>query len=174
MVYSKTATYLLPLINKYININRDYLVNVYLGDELHNRFNDLKHLYIRFKFIPDDEGIQYEDYLINSPYIEGHYDVDKDTYMVVFKIPKVEQNLVDKYLEGKYSELPNDYKNDIISYYNLKQTDRVFQVLHKDHRLRKVLERQLNVSISPINELSSPPVIDNELFKDSVAYMQPT
>lgn len=171
-VFTKTATYLLPMVNKYINIKQSYVLNVYLGDELHNRYNDLRHLYIHFKFDPTEEGIKYEDYLINNPYIVGHYDVDNDTFMVIFKIPQEEHELIELYLNGKYSAFSDEYKLDIVSFYNLKNSSKVFQVIYKDYRLRERLENELGVSIPMDCELSDLPVIEKELFKHSNSYIR--
>lgn len=168
MLYTKTATYLLPMVSRYINVDLGSLINVYLGDELHNRFNDYKHLYLHFKFNNSADALKYEDYLINNPYSEGHYDVDNDTYMIVFKIPAVESDLVSTFLEGKYSHFPLEYKNDIISFFKLKNSDKLFQVLFRDRKLKRKLEYELGVTISEESELSSPPLLEMELFKDSI------
>lgn len=157
----KSKTYVLPYINKYINIKFiDRLVNTYLF------FNNDYAFCLRYKFSGKKEFTEYEKQLEKSKYYKETVDINKEEVLYVFDIPDELFTVVDLYTSGKYSYLPE--KELIIEFlitnFNLTLDNKIIKILNRDKGLREEIEEKLNVRISEDMDLSSPPNLELENF----------
>jgi hypothetical protein len=72
------------------------------------------------------------------------------------------------YLEGRYSELPDTYKQRICSFFNLYKDHELTMVLEKSDKLRKQMEHELQVKIPKHMELWSKVNPKEEVFNEEM------
>jgi hypothetical protein len=163
---NKSRTYIVPLLNEYIEIHKSLLIDTYLYDINKPEFNlnKINGIYILFKWSDNNVHKLYEQKLLNSKFLKIHYDIDVDSYMVYLEFPKEIQLEVDKILEGKYSELTIESKQVILKYWNLGNASDLYGVLLKTEKRRKKLEEELNVKIKSDAELASIIDVSQEIF----------
>lgn len=115
----------------------------------------------------------YEHRLIKNDLFIKSIDVGNKV-LYIFKFP--EEYIQEYYslIEGKYSEFGNDAKELILKFwtdvYNgnsgaIPFLIKVKQVLHKDTKLRQILEKDLNVKLDENQELGDIVNKDDETFK---------
>jgi hypothetical protein len=163
---NKSRTYIVPLLNEYIEIHKSLLIDTYLYDinKSELNLNRINGIYILFKWSDNNVHKLYEQKLLNSELLKIHYDIDVDSYMVYLEFPKEIQSEVDKILEGKYSELTIESKQVILKYWNLGIVSDLYGVLLKTEKRRKKLEEELNVKIKSDAELASIIDVSQEIF----------
>ena len=160
---TKTKSYLVPCLTPDILIRKGNLLNAYLSDEnKESNYTSEAHLYLLYKY--DAKFSEYEAYLESHDLFIEKYDVGNEV-MFIFKIPEEHMSDYYKFLEGKYSELSNNLKTKIHTFWKLNKTNKVSMVLRKAPALRKSLENSLEVQIPENAELSSIPNIDSETYK---------
>ena len=172
LMRNKTFTYILPMLQDYVKIKKENLINTYIGSQ--DRPDDNNHIFLLFKFSGEKEFLEYENYLTTTKLYVDSYDPDKYHVMYVFKVPKKHQNVYDLFKEGKYSEFPQAYKVSLFEFHNIKTpTHRVAQVLFKHPDLREEWEEKLNIPIPEDSEVSSVPDMDSEIYSDKYKYVDP-
>ena len=80
--------------------------------------------------------------------------------MFVLDIPKQHIKDIDKFINGKYSELSKLYKIDILDFHNLEVNGEVGQILFKSPRRKKILEKKIGAILNHDSELLS--IIDKD------------
>jgi hypothetical protein len=167
---NKSFTYILPMVSLYFDVIRENLLNTFL------RFEDkpelTNHIFLLFKFSGRLPFIEYEDYLKNQELFEASFDPDEYNVLYAFKIPDSHKNIYKKFIKGKYSEFPQDYKVHIFKFHGINDpSHRVAQVLFKHPDLREEWEDKLGMSISEDAEVSSPPDLDLETYQEKHKYV---
>lgn len=176
---NKTRKYLLPCLKEYgesftNKINNVFKVAVGIGDIITDNcgFTHEKHLFILL-----DSNISpgffndFIDWIRDEPMYEDDYvygNIQKSSYhMVVLRIPEKYYESMDKFKEGKYSEM---YDQDTIQAFFDKYPE-VQKVFIRDHNYRieftKKLNRRFNTTIKPEEwegELDLPPTDKTEKF----------
>ena len=159
---NKSKTYLLPLISELINLDLKffkYLKNTYIFDS-DNEYNDCIFIYHDFNF-KNPEFTAYEHKLIKNEYFIDLIDVD-DKVIYIFKFPEEYMHEYNCYINGKYSEFGIDAKELILEFWTKVYNNnpnaipfliKVKQILFKDEKLRKIIEKDLGVKLDSNSEL---------------------
>lgn len=161
VVITKSKTYILPYIDKHIPIK-------FVGKLLTTYcfYNNEYAFCLRYEYSAKKEFAQYEKELENNKYYKCTIDVNKKEVLYVFDIPEDLFDIVDLFMDGKYSYLPN--KDIIIGFlmknFGLTLENKIIKILNRDESLKQELEDQLNVRIPDGIDLSSPPDKDKENF----------
>ena len=172
LMRNKSFTYILPMMSLYFYVKRENLINTFLYSEDKPKLKD--HLFFLYKFSGHQAFLQYEDYLENEELFELGYDPDKYHVLFAFRIPDSHKDIYKKFLKGRYSEFPQEYKAHIFKYHGITDSShRVAQVLFKHPDLREEWEDKLGVVISDEAEVSSPPDIKMETYIEEYKYVKP-
>jgi len=172
LMRNKSFTYILPMMSKYFDVIRENLLNTFLYSGDHPEYKE--HIFFLYKFSGDKKYIEYENYLENQDILEMYYDPDKYHTLFCFKIPEEYKDMYKKFLKGRYSEFPQDYKVLIFKFHGITDpVHRVAQVLFKHPDLREEWEDKLGVDIHEDAEVSSPPDILLETYQEKHKYVDP-
>lgn len=163
---NKSRTYIVPLIDKFIQIHKSLLVDSYLFDtnkpELNN--DQIEGIFILFRWSDNDVHRLYEQKLIDSIYTKQHYDVDTEHYMVYLKFPAdiiLDINLL---IEGKYSKISTQSKSNIVNYWSVGSTSDLYGTLFKTAARKEKLEKALDITLDDDAELASLFNLHEEVF----------
>lgn len=157
-----TTSYILPCLGKDENyfLGKTNLINAYIDKKI-------EHIYLLYRYSQDSH---YYEYL--EPNITGHsmyvgnvtskenlagFDVFK------FKISKEYLSDVRIFMEGKYSRIGEDLKQQIIRFYKLDKKSHIFKVLYRDKELQNKLEKLYACSFDGI-DLEDKPKKENEIW----------
>lgn len=169
VISNKSSTYFLPILNALVNFKFLHLLrNSYVANnEEEGAFSVL------YKWSGKPDFTSYEEELMGHTLFVGHEDYG-DHVLYKFKLPENAQKLMKLFVQGKYSEYPNEVKVQIRDFVQLRgfsNYDRIYRIMQKDDELRKQMESELRTPISPNAELSSPPDMDAENFSNSLEYI---
>lgn len=162
MSVNKSKTYVLPYMTDYIDLKFvQSIINTYLF------YNGEYKFCILYKFSGKKEFTDYEDSLLSNPLFDTTVDVSTDQVLYVFDIPDDMYDIIETFIEGKYSRLPNKnkIKNFLIDHFNLSHNNIIFHVLDRSEVLREKIEGELNIEIDEELDLSDPPNVEAEEFK---------
>jgi hypothetical protein len=185
VVLNKSQTYLLPLLSELVPFRMDmldFIDNTYISDDL-SKYENCLFVLQDFTF-KSPEFTAYENTLIQSDCYVDLIDVGNKV-LYVFRIPEEYLHEYNCFKSGRYSAFGTDAKEMILAFwtrfYN-KQVEgipfvlKVKQILFKDEKLRKQLEKELSsegapgvpghqVTIDEDAELSDPPCLESETFE---------
>lgn len=171
-MYTKSYTYVLPMLSPYININRDKLINTFIGDEEFPEYDS--HIFLLYKFSGSKKFLKYESYLEESDLFVKSYDPDKEHVMYVFKVPSFYKNEYSLYCRGKYSEFSYDFKVAIFEFHSIFDHDhKVAKVLFKHPDLREELEDRIDAVLPEGAEVSSLPDLNVEVYQKHMKVINP-
>jgi hypothetical protein len=141
-IKTKSYTYVLPFISDEALDIKKNLVNVFLSDDDRPELDD--HIFLLYKFSADDAFLRFEEEVTWSVYYETQYDCDKYHVMVVFKRPECYRKHMQLILNGKYSELDNNYKKHLIKFHELPEFSQIVGVLYRKEFAYKNMEKVIN------------------------------
>lgn len=162
MVSNKSKTYILPFINELLPIKfLNNLINTYIFYDGDYKFC------MKYKFSGKLEFMNYEKEIENNPLYHSTVDINKSEVVYILNIPIELIDTVDLFIQGKYSYINNKeiINKFYIEKYHLPVNNKIWEILYRAESLRRKLEEELNVTICPEMDLSSPPDINNETFK---------
>ena len=172
--YNKSKTYLLPLLSELVQFEPMYfsnLENTYIYDDL-DKYKNCIYLLHKTNFT-NPQFTSYENKLLNNEYFADLIDVSQDTSLYIFNFPEEYLHEYNMFIEGKYSRFGEDAKNLILSFWgeiyqnNINAVNfllKVKQILFKDDKLRRQLEQEIGISISPEAELTDKVDKKDETF----------
>lgn len=170
---NKSKTYLLPLLSEFININTkfiSYLENTYLEDN-ENKYKDCIYILHDFNF-KDKDFTAYEHELINNELYVDSYDIGSKV-LYIFKFPEDYLPEYEFFKESKYSKFGEDAKILILEFWQQVYKNnpnavifltKVKNILFKENKLKRELEKKLNIKINDDAELGEFIDINNETF----------
>jgi len=91
-------------------------------------------------------------------------DPTKSTVLYLFKVPRRYQKDFDKFLEGKYSEMTENYKYKIMNFHGVDDESSIGQILFKDPYRKEELENLLDMELPKDAELYSIPNMEQEIY----------
>jgi len=167
---NKSRTYFIPLINDYVEIHKSLLVDSYLFDINKPEFNIpiVEGVFIMFKWSDNDVHRQYEQRLLDCPYLREHYDVDTEHYMVYLKFPLDFLIDVDIILKGKYSKISEQSKRSILRYWQTGMNSDIYGTLYKTPVRKKKLEDMIGITLDEEAELASVINLHEETFNRTI------
>lgn len=146
MLPNKTRKYLLPCLKYYGDVFLGKLNSVFkvaCGLGINNHQSDDMFILID-SAVANSYFLKFMDWIREQPYYKDDYvygDIQKSSYhMVVLKIPEVFKSSVQKFLQGKYSEM---YSYETIEKFFSKNPE-VKQVLLKDNNYKSKFIAEVN------------------------------
>ena len=95
-------------------------------------------------------------------------DPTKSTVLYLFEVPKYYQEDFNKFLEGRYSEMTEDYKLKILDFHGVDFDSSIGHILFKDEARKQELEELLDIDLPEDAELYSIPNMDQEIYDPDV------
>ena len=160
---NKSKTYLLPYINDYIDLKFiSQLQDTFLFYE-----NDYK-ICLLYRFNGSKAFLRYEEVLMGNELFYKIIDIHPDKVLYVFDVPEELFKVIELFLDGKYSYLPDKdkIKRFLSINFNIPENHRIFHILDRSDILREQMELRLNTKIPEGLDLSDPPKVDREEFKE--------
>jgi len=160
IILNKSKTYLLYYFSETIGVKFfNLLLNTYLYHE------GEKKICFLYKYAGSKKFSEFERSLEKNEHYVKTIDVSSDKVLFILKIPEDLEDVIDLFLKGKYSELPE--KEELIfflkSNFGLKDESKIIKIIKKDPILKRQIEEQLGQSIGDL-DLSSVPEFDKENF----------
>lgn len=162
LLKTRTYTYLLPGLAYNVSINKELLVDVFLGDIENLKAPSERLIYCLFKF--DENQTEYEESLMNHSLFVEHYDVDEEHFMCIFKYPEEFYDDYDKFINSQMGSFSLKFRGIIVKYHSLVKSSNVYCVLHKTPLYRKQLEYKIGVELPEDADLAEALNIKNEMY----------
>ena len=173
---NKSSTYFLPIFNKIVPIKYFHLLeNSYFWYDSFNeetfcllyRFSGK----IKGEFRSREGFVVYEQELRKNENYIG--EMDYGEYVIYkFNIPEELIQLKYTLLNGKYSHIPEEFKQIILSFitqhYGVHDATVLRMILYRDPEYREQLSNSLNFNIKENAELTSIIDIEKELFSNHI------
>lgn len=165
--FNRSMTYIAPLILKGFDINKQAMVNSYLFNlnnlELNDPSKEIEGLFIRVSYeLETKNTFKFDRRCMDIT------DVDDKTFMVFIKTTEFFHKDIQLLFDGKYSEISEVAKNEIIRFWKFSSTSAYCRILHKDPVYKEVLEDKLNCRIDDDAELGDIMNIEKETFKEKL------
>jgi len=158
---NKSSTFILPMLGgerKLFFWNKLFM-NAFVGIE------DKKDcIVLLYKFSMDSLFLKFEKALQKFRSFSEKIDVDPYHVLFIFNVPKEHKKNYKKLKEGKYSELTDSYKFNILEFHNLDMSDQVAHVLWKSEKRREAMETKLAAEIDIDSELLTPIDFNKEIY----------
>ena len=160
--YNICTDFLLPILSLK-DIITDSYENCYYYDINYPYIED-KIILVYNMDIHDSEYLKTYDKLINSPYFYNKYNYydngNKEKY--VFTVPPIRKRDYKLILDGRYSQISEVYKQQILSYWKLTSNSRIGGILYKRHYQDEDNKFILNEK----EELLAPPSSSNCIIQE--------
>jgi len=133
---NETTRFLVPILytdNKTIN-DKVILIDEFKGASFGKKDNDTYNnkLILTYTPLSTEEYTNTDKVLVTSKYFENSFDSKDGNINYVFDIYEKNKELVDNLFEGKYSELKDTHKKDILKFWRLEAgMDPLYGILYK-------------------------------------------
>lgn len=157
--YNKSKTYLLPLLSEIVGFDKKffrYLQNVYMFEDT-DEYKDCLCILHDYSF-KNPEFTSYEHKFIDNELFRKLIDIDNQV-LYIFKFPEEYMHEYNCLKEGRYSSFGADAKELILEFFTdiykgnpgaVPFLIKVKQILFKDEKLKKEIEKQLSGRKSPV------------------------
>lgn len=116
-----------------------------------------------YKYSGDTTFSKFERSIEQSKHYVSTIDVDSYHSLYVFNVPSIALDTYNKFKTGRYSKIEEVWKNKILSFHGFTKKGKTGQILYKSKKLRKKLEKLLDVNLYDC-ELHSVPNMNKEKF----------
>jgi hypothetical protein len=97
-----------------------------------------------------------------------HFDnIDDENNLLYFNVPVKYLEDFKMFKDSKYSKLSNDYKKDIVTFWDSRNIPNIIDVLYRKETAYLRLEKQYDIEIPRDIEASSALISENETFKQN-------
>ena len=159
---TKSSTFILPMLGgeRRLFFWNKLFMNAFVGIE------DKKNcIVLLYKFSMDPLFLKFEKALKTFKSFSEKIDIDPYHVIFIFNIPKEHIKNYNKLKEGKYSEMDEEYKFDILEFHNFDfKSGQVAQVLWKSDKRRIAMEEILDAKINSNSELLTAIDFDSEIY----------
>jgi len=158
---TRSSTFILPMLGgeRRLFFWNKLFMNAFVGIE------DKKDcIVLLYKFSIDPLFLKFEKALQKFKSFSEKIDVDPHHVLFIFNIPDEHIKNYNKLKKGKYSELSENYKFQILEFHDLDVKDQVAQVLWKSDKRRKAMEKKLDAEIDSNSELLTAIDFDTEIY----------
>lgn len=171
---NKTFPYLFPLVvnkkDKITDFKNDELfphsnfINTFRYCEKYPEYNS--HIFLIYKFSPKPQFELFLNKLKNNSNFMFQDDLDKYTIMLVYKVPKEFEHILNLFDLGKYSKFDNKAKLRILDFFSAKEDDKFNPagVIYQKSWRKKDIEESIGMQLPPNAELSSIPDLNKETY----------
>lgn len=163
---TKSTNFIMPFLGG----TRDYyrfkneFINCYIGTEQSGDYGN--YIYLLYRFSGSLEFVQFEERLQNHPYFEESYEVDNYQTMYVFNIPQDYMEDIQLILDGKYSKIQPETKENILRFNQSRTNSILEKILFRDPSWKAELENKLKASLPDDAELYSIFNVEEEIFRE--------
>lgn len=156
---NKTCIFILPLLG----LNHLYFD---YGYHLYNGFisEDYKFIYIKYKFTKTDHYLELEELLQKHPMYIEFFDLDREFVVFKFRLDDKYFSTIDSIIKGKYSNIKEEFKMQILSFHGLTKNSELGGILFKDQNYKKALEMRLGIKIPDSIDLMSKSTKEEEIW----------
>lgn len=133
-------------------------VNAFIGTDKYAQC-----IALLYKFSGTKKFSEFESLFMASPYYVETVEVDHYHTLYVMTVPAHAKEAYDKYVAGKYSEIPLPWKERILDFHGYTKKGTTGQVLFKSKKLKRQIEKALDVDLQDM-ELRSIPDLRIEKF----------
>jgi len=158
---TKSSTFILPMLGgeRRLFFWNKLFMNAFVGIE------DKKDcIVLLYKFSIDPLFLKFEKAIQKFRSFSEKIDVDPYHVIFIFTVPDEHIKNYNKLKKGKYSELDEEYKFQILEFHSLDVKDQIAQVLWKSEKRRKAMEKTLDAEIDDNSELLTPIDFDTEIY----------
>lgn len=160
---SKTTKFLLPLLG--LDPNKIFLNSLFINSFIYFEEGEFSNkIYLWYKFSGEKEFLEFEQSLINLPNFLCVKDVDSTSVYYCLAFEKHLEETLNLIIEGKYSEIHEDYKQTILQFTDVTEKKLISDILYKHEDRRKALEQLLEVEIPANAELCDKFIKSQESF----------
>lgn len=163
---SKSTHWLLPFVGKTKHqLGLDTVLrNVYCYNDIEEySFYKEGYLFAVYNYLKEYD--YFLDSLKELPNCSQVYKLhSRFEYLAVFKIPEHYRRATELILEGKYSEIPELAKNQILRFHGLEKGGNTHKILYRDKGYMEELKKDLNITFD-LNELEGIFNIESETLK---------
>lgn len=164
---NSTLRFIVPLLNAYGLVDNDVIIDGLQGAFIKdaNKLELDTHLLIKYKPTKSEEYVKIDTSMTLLEAFRGDYDID-DSIVYIIEIYPTFDKAIKLIMDGKYSQLNEEYKRLIANFWNLNDNreDPLSAVLWKTkagEKLFKALPEELQ-KLSANNEFWPAPVMENE------------
>lgn len=156
---TKTCYFVVPMVFKKKDDVRwnQYFVNSYIVD-----VDEFPKLGLLYRFFQTDDYKQFEAEMKKHPMFDRIVETDLQHSMFVFRFPEKAILDVEHFLEGRYSEITENTKQNILNFNVINKDSGIGSILYKSEQRRKQLELNLGAELKPELELYDKPVVEEE------------
>lgn len=133
-------------------------INTFLATPEHPRC-----IALLYRFDSDKSFLKFESWVKEIPEFIRATDTDRYHVLFVFGVPKEATSAYDCICQGRYSDVCDLWKLQILDFHKFKRDGTTGQILYKDRKLRDKLESELGVPLND-SELYSIPDLRYEKF----------
>jgi hypothetical protein len=166
--YTRTTRFLMPLIGvselELKKLSPEILINA------HIKSKEEKLIYIILNKKNNLELLN--DFLQNQNFNENFVDYieEEDEFIVIYKLQEHFYSDYDKILTGQYSKTSDSFKEIITRIYGYKSNEEchlpsIYDALYPTDKKRKMYAKFLDVDHTLLNEISSIPNLEYEIYK---------
>lgn len=157
MVRTKSSFFVTPMLGNdrgYFSWGK-YFVNTFLSEDS---------IIVLFRFFNVDDFKQFEHGMTKHPMFKELIDSNHQHVAVKFKVPFESRTNLSLFKDGKYSQMSDKYKEQILAFHKIDKDALIGKILFKSDSRREQLEMDLGVTIPPDVELYDKPG-EEEYFK---------
>lgn len=137
-------------------------VNTFLGIEGEDTFGE--YLYMQYTWSGENSFVAFEHELQEPPWYGEVINVDKSNILIKINIPEYIKKDVSKIISGKYSEISDKAKEQLMTFHDEGMYSPTAQIIYKQDAKRLQLEKDLGVIIQKNAELLDPIVPLEEIY----------
>ena len=158
---TKSSTFTVPMLGgeRRLFLWNKLFMNAFVGIE-----DTRDCIVLLYKFSMDPLFLKFEKALKKFRWFKEKIDVDPYHVLFIFDVPKNHLKNYFKLKEGKYSEMCEEYKFQILEFHNFDASNQVAHVLWKSDKRRRAMEKTLDAEINPDSELLTAIDFDKELY----------
>ena len=156
---TKSTLLIMPMLgsSKKLFFYNNFLVNCFVGTKEEGEGS----IVLLYRWSKDPRFLKFEAALKQFRNFIEFKDMSKDFILFKFKVPTKYKKDYKTFIDGKYSKLSNQYKNQILKFNDADIDSQIAQILYLGERRKSRLEHSLGITLDPDAELFS--VIDRDL-----------
>lgn len=144
---TKSTRFIMPMLGfdkLYFRWNKNFC-NCFIGTESDGDYGN--NIYLLYKYDVSAEFKKFERAMGLHPQYDSTIEPDKEHVMFVFNVPDYSVDNLKTILQGKYSYVSDDYKEQVLSFHNIDSESDLGQIMYRGKKRREKLNEELGVEI---------------------------
>jgi len=158
---TKSSLFVLPMLSgeRHLYLWNTLLLNCFIGSG-----EDKNCIMLLYRFSSSAEFLKFEQALSKFSTFKRKEDPESAYVMFVFNVPKEHLRNYRNFIKGQYSKFTLKYKKHILKFHGVDQTSEIGQILFKNKKRLKALEKRLKATLPEDSELMSIINPEEEVF----------